>query len=53
MAMNEPFKLTNDPPKYPKKDYGSNNDRQTVLFAGMDCEPGQKDLFPTDGKEDS
>ena len=25
--------------------------RQTVLFAGMDCLPGQLDLFETDGKE--
>jgi hypothetical protein len=23
--------------------------RQTVLFSGLDCEPGQMDLFQTDG----
>ena len=27
------------------------NNQQAVLFAGMDCLPGQTDLFPTDGKE--
>jgi len=25
-------------------------ERQLVLFAGMDCLPGQLDLFPTDGE---
>ena len=29
------------------------NNRQAVLFAGMDLLPGQTDLFPTDGKEPS
>jgi len=24
--------------------------RQTVLFSGLDCCPGQLDLFPTDGR---
>lgn len=26
---------------------------QRVLFSGLDCEPGQLDLFPTDGVEDN
>jgi hypothetical protein len=25
--------------------------RQTVLFAGLACLPGQEDLFPTDGRQ--
>ena len=25
------------------------NTRQTVLLSGMDCQPGQQDLFETDG----
>ena len=25
------------------------NTRQTVLLCGMDCQPGQQDLFETDG----
>jgi hypothetical protein len=28
------------------------NNRQAVLFAGMNCLPGQTDLFPTDGREE-
>ena len=27
------------------------NNQQAVLFAGMNCLPGQADLFATDGKE--
>jgi len=26
-------------------------ERQTVLFSGMDCLPGQQDLFEVDGQE--
>jgi hypothetical protein len=26
-------------------------DRQTTLFSGLDCLPGQENLFPTDGME--
>ena len=31
--------------------YETSKCRQTVLFAGMDCLPGQQNLFETDGKD--
>lgn len=46
----EPFRLQNDPPRVAKPDYDDGEcDRQRVLFAGLDCLPGQMDLFETDG----
>ena len=43
---------TNYRPKRQKvKGENNLNNRQTVLFAGMNCLPGQTDLFATDGKE--
>jgi hypothetical protein len=27
------------------------NTRQTLLLSGLDCLPGQQDLFPTDAEE--
>jgi hypothetical protein len=44
------FVLSNAPPT-PKPWCGSEpeNTRQTVLLCGMDCQPGQADLFETDG----
>ena len=46
------FILANDKPR-PKPAKWQNSDaRQRVLFAGLDCLPGQQDLFPTDGGAD-
>ena len=49
----ESFTLdTNYRPKRQKvKGENNPNNRQAVLFAGMNCLPGQTDLFATDGKE--
>ena len=45
------FALTNDMAKpSPVSDVPPEPTRQTVLFAGLDCLPGQQDLFPTDGE---
>lgn len=47
----EPFTLTNAPAKpKPWKCPKPEPMRQTVLFAGLDCLPGQEDLFATDGQ---
>jgi hypothetical protein len=45
------FALSNAPPE-PKPWHGDEpaNTRQKVLLAGMDCQPGQLDLFETDGE---
>ena len=45
------FVLSNAPPK-PQAWRRSEpeNTRQTVLLSGMDCQPGQLDLFETDGE---
>lgn len=46
------FTLSRSPaPIRGKRQICQNNDatRQTVLFAGLACLPGQNDLFPTDG----
>jgi hypothetical protein len=48
------FSLVNDPDPspLPKKDGQPDpKAKQLVLFAGMDCLPGQLDLFDTDGVE--
>jgi hypothetical protein len=44
------FVLSNPAPK-PKPWQGgeSENTRQTVLLSGLDCLPGQQDLFAADG----
>lgn len=50
--MSEAFHLTNEEPK--RTPWGtpeSPKAKQTVMFSGMDCLPGQQDLFPTDGKD--
>ncbi len=49
--MDEGYALTNPAPRLPEW-HGSQpeNTRQRVLFSGMDCLPGQQDLFETDGK---
>ena len=45
------FVLSNVPPE-PKPRHGGKpeNTRQKMLLTGMDCQPGQLDLFETDGK---
>lgn len=49
----ESFTLQNPAPKpAPWKPQPAERKRQTVLFAGMDCLPGQNDLFATDGRDD-
>ena len=50
MTPDEKFTLQNDQLR-PKPLQLGNNDksRQKVLFSGLDCLPGQLDLFPTDG----
>lgn len=51
--MTEPFRLTNDPPKQkPWVPPAPEESTQRVLFSGMDCLPGQLDLFQTDGEEE-
>lgn len=51
--LDSEFTLQNDNPKpaawRPPKEEPC---RQSVLFAGLQCDSGQEDLFPTDGKED-
>lgn len=46
----DPFVLQNAPQKPTLwKGEPTEKRRQTVLFSGMDCLPGQRDLFATDG----
>ena len=48
--MDEPFTLQNAP-QVRKQDFTPRDNRkQRVLFAGMNCLPGQLDLFQTDGE---
>ena len=52
--MSEEFQLRNDPPAAsPRSTLRDPVDekRQRVLFAGLDCLPGQLDLFATDGED--
>lgn len=37
------------PPRVPAKMADLGKHRQTMLLAGLDCLPGQRDLFETDG----
>lgn len=48
----EIFRLVNDKPKpRPVQFENSERTRQQVLFSGLDCLPGQLDLFDVDGCE--
>jgi hypothetical protein len=49
----ERFELNNQPEPPPRwqGEAPAPKCRQKVLFSGMDCLPGQMDLFPTDGEE--
>ena len=50
--MTEQFTLQNDQPCAKPQSIKSNpKTRQKMLLGGLDCLPGQMDLFPTDGYE--
>jgi len=50
--MNRDFTLSNKPAHPTPARFKSNDKtRQKVLFCGLDCLPGQLDLFLTDGCE--
>jgi hypothetical protein len=49
----ERFTLANPAPPPPaRRGPEPERTRQTVLFAGLDCLPGQQNLFATDGGEE-
>ena len=43
------FQLTNPPPKRRKTEFHNTTGTQKLLVSGLDCFPGQLDLFDTDG----
>ncbi len=47
----EPFRLS-QPPATRRATTKRPRQRQGVLFSGMDCLSGQKDLFETDGPQE-
>ena len=49
MPANEPFQLTNPPPKRKKLDVPKTTGVQKVLLAGMDDMPDQLFLFNSNG----
>jgi hypothetical protein len=50
-AAGDEFALSNPAVKpAPWRGRDSENTRQAVLLCGMDCQPGQQDLFRTDGE---
>jgi len=51
VQQSEGYALTNPAPRrLAWRGPGPERVRQTVLFSGMDCLPGQQDLFETDGR---
>ncbi len=46
------FILRNDSPDQAGPEFENNDGVQRVLFTGLNCLPGQEDLFPTDGGAD-
>lgn len=46
----ERFTLANDAPRPKPLRFENNSGRQMVLLTGLDCVPGQRDLFQTDGE---
>ena len=48
----EPFRLANDPAPRRPAQFEDEQCRQRSLLAGLDCLPGQGDLFATDGEPD-
>lgn len=51
MIDDEPFVLTNDPARRAPVCFENDDRRQKPLFAGLDCLPGQDDLFSTEGAD--
>ena len=49
----ELFALANEAPRPKPARFENSEGRQRMLLAGLDCLPGQGDLFHTDGEEDS
>ena len=49
----EPFRLVNPPAKLKPWKPAAEAMRQKTLLAGLDCKPGQLDLFATDGEENA
>jgi hypothetical protein len=50
--VDERYALTNPPPRLPESlGPQPENTRQRVLVSGMDCLPGQQNLFETDGED--
>ena len=50
---NEPFRLQNEaPPHQPWRGEAPERTEQIMLISGLDCLPGQMDLFETDGSID-
>ena len=49
----ERFTLANDPPQLKPARFENGEERQRMLLAGLDCLPGQANLFQTDGEGDS
>lgn len=51
MTNDTEFQLSNPPQSSEPKPvkFFTEKARQSVLFSGLDCLPGQQDLFPTDG----
>lgn len=41
----EPFALVNKPARGPRAEFGDTHAAQFPLFSGLDCLPGQQDLF--------
>lgn len=52
MSVDEPFVLTNEPARRAPLQFENDERRQKPLFAGLDCLPGQDDLFSTEGADD-
>ena len=48
----ERFALANDPPRPKPARFENSEGRQRMLLAGLDCLPGQGDLFETDGESE-
>jgi hypothetical protein len=46
------FKLANAPAPHRPARFATDEYRQRSLLAGLDCLPGQGDLFDTDGEPD-
>lgn len=52
MFDDETFVLCNEPTRRAPVRFENDERRQKPLFAGLDCLPGQDDLFSTEGADD-